>query len=162
MSQVSKWVKAREYTYEWPCPSWGYSHIGTVRVCAPRKPIIFGLENSTFSTCAARKDPPFQKYIGEYGVIWTIGEYGHKNWKYFLLMSFKGNRVRSGIYSSFPAINGHWWNPKGMVSCKYLSPFQEEWQVTCVQLSPGFLDLCTLQVTRTHSMFKYNDSSWWI
>ena len=39
-----------------------------------------------------------------------------------------------------------------MVSCKYLPPFQEEWQVTCVQLSPGFLDLCTLQVTRTHSM----------
>ena len=33
-----------------------------------------------------------------------------------------------------------------MVSCKYLPAFQEEWQVTCVQLSPGFLDLCTLQV----------------
>ena len=44
----------------------------------------------------------------------------------------------------FSAINWHWWNPKGMVSCKYLPPFQEEWQVTCVQLSPGFLDLCTL------------------
>ena len=27
------------------------------------------------------------------------------------------------------------------------------------QLSPGFLDLCTLQVTRTHSMFKYHGSS---
>ena len=26
-------------------------------------------------------------------------------------------------------------------------------------LSPGFLDLCTLQVTRTHSMFKYHGSS---
>ena len=33
-----------------------------------------------------------------------------------------------------------------MVSCKYLPPLQEEWQDTCVQLSPGFLDLCTLQV----------------
>ena len=54
------------------------------------------------------------------------------------------------------------WNPKGMVSCKYLPPLQEEWQVTCVQLLPGFLDLCTLQVTRTHSMFKYHGSSWWI
>ena len=42
-----------------------------------------------------------------------------------------------------------------MVSCKCLPSFQEEWQVTCVQLSPGFLDLCTLQVTRTHSMFKF-------
>ena len=30
-----------------------------------------------------------------------------------------------------------------------------------MQLSPGFLDLCTLQVTRTHSMFKYHGSSWW-
>ena len=30
-----------------------------------------------------------------------------------------------------------------MVSCKYLPPFQEELQVTCVQLPPGFLDLCT-------------------
>ena len=59
-------------------------------------------------------------------------------------------------------INGHWWNPKGIVSCTYLPPFQEEWQVTCVQLSPGFLDLCTLQVTRTHSMLKYHGSSWWI
>ena len=28
-----------------------------------------------------------------------------------------------------------------------------------VQLSPSFLDLCTLQVTRTHSMFKYHGSS---
>ena len=37
------------------------------------------------------------------------------------------NRVRSGICSSFSAINWHWWNPKGMVSCKYLPPFQEEW-----------------------------------
>ena len=72
------------------------------------------------------------------------------------------NRVRSGICSSFSAINWHWWNPKGMVSCKYLPPFQEEWQVTCAQLSPGFLDLCTLQVIRTHSVFKYNGSSWWI
>ena len=53
----------------------------------------------------------------------------------------------------FSAINSHWWNPKGMVSCKYLPLFKEEWQVTCVQLSPCFLDLCTLQVTRTHSMF---------
>ena len=70
--------------------------------------------------------------------------------------------VRSGICSSFSAINWHWWNPKGMVSCKYLPPLQEEWPVTCVQLSPGFLDLCTLQVTRTHSMFKYHGSSWWI
>ena len=26
-------------------------------------------------------------------------------------------------------------------------PIQEKWQTTCVQLSPGFLDLCTLQVT---------------
>ena len=26
-------------------------------------------------------------------------------------------------------------------------------------LAPGFLDLCTLQVTRTHSMFKYHGSS---
>ena len=43
-----------------------------------------------------------------------------------------------------------------MVSCKYLPPLQEEWQVTCVQLSPGYLDLCTVQVTRTHSMFKYH------
>ena len=67
-----------------------------------------------------------------------------------------------GCCSSFSAINWHWWNPKGMVSCKYLPPLQEEWQVTCVQLSPGFLDLCTLQVTRTHSMFKYHGSSWWI
>ena len=32
-------------------------------------------------------------------------------------------------------------------------------KVTCVQLSPGFLDLCTLQVTRTHSMFKHHGSS---
>ena len=31
-----------------------------------------------------------------------------------------------------------------------------------MQLSPGFLDLCTLQVTRTHSMFKYHGSSWLI
>ena len=60
----------------------------------------------------------------------------------------------------FSTINWHWWNPKGMVSCKYLPPFQEKWQVPCVQLSPGFLDLCTLQVTRTHSMFKYHGSSW--
>ena len=66
------------------------------------------------------------------------------------------NRVRSGICSSFPAINGLWWNPKGIISCKYLTLFQEEWQITCMQLSPGFLDLCTLQVTRTHSMFKYH------
>ena len=35
-------------------------------------------------------------------------------------------------------------NPREKVPCKYLPPFQEEWQVTCVQLSPGFLDLCTL------------------
>ena len=71
------------------------------------------------------------------------------------------NRVRSGICSSFfSVINWHWWNPKGMISCKYLPPFQEEWQVTCVQLSSGFLDLCTLQVTRTHSVFKYHGSSW--
>ena len=42
-----------------------------------------------------------------------------------------------------------------MVSCKYLPPFQEKWRITCVQLSPGFLDLCTLQVTRTHSTLKY-------
>ena len=28
-----------------------------------------------------------------------------------------------------------------------------------MQLSPGFLDLCTLQVTRTHRMFKYHGSS---
>ena len=48
-------------------------------------------------------------------------------------------------------------NPKGMVTSKYLPSFQEEWQVTCIQLSPGFLDLCTLQVTRTQSMFKYHD-----
>ena len=34
------------------------------------------------------------------------------------------------------------------------------WQVTCVQLPPGFFDLCTLQVTRTHSMFKYHGSLW--
>ena len=33
------------------------------------------------------------------------------------------NRVRSGICSSFSAFNWHWWNPKGMVSCKYLPPF---------------------------------------
>ena len=45
-------------------------------------------------------------------------------------------------------------NPTTPLSCK--------WQVICVQLSPGFLDLCTLQVTRTHSMFKYHGSSWWI
>ena len=31
--------------------------------------------------------------------------------------------------------------------------------VTCVQLSPGFLDLCTLQITRTHNMFKYHGLS---
>ena len=28
------------------------------------------------------------------------------------------------------------WNPKGMVSCKYLAPFQEEWQVTCCSYRP--------------------------
>ena len=49
--------------------------------------------------------------------------------------------------------------PKEWSLAKYLPPFQEERQVTCVQLSPGFLDLCTLQVTRTHSMFKYHGSS---
>ena len=43
-----------------------------------------------------------------------------------------------------------------------ICPLFKKWQVTCVQLSPGFLDLCTLQVTRTHSMFKYLGSSWWI
>ena len=59
------------------------------------------------------------------------------------------NRVRSSICSSFSAINWHWWNPKGVVSCKYLSPFQEKWKITCIQLLPGFLDLCTLQVSRT-------------
>ena len=37
------------------------------------------------------------------------------------------------------------------------APFSR--RVSCVQLSPGFLDLCTLQVTRTHSMFKYHGSS---
>ena len=49
---------------------------------------------------------------------------------------------------------------KGLL--KYLPPFQEEWQVTYVQLLPSFLDLCTLQVTRTNtscSMFKYHGSS---
>ena len=51
---------------------------------------------------------------------------------------------------------------QSMDTGEYLPPFQEEWQVTCVQLSPGFLDLCTLQVTRTLSMFKYHGSSWWI
>ena len=40
--------------------------------------------------------------------------------------------------------------------------FQEEWQVTCVYLSPGFLDLCILQFTGTHSILKYHGSSWWI
>ena len=44
-----------------------------------------------------------------------------------------------------------------MISCKYLSHFQEEWQVTCVQLSPGFLDLCTLQVTRQRSWLILSD-----
>ena len=69
-------------------------------------------------------------------------------------LQWGSNRVRSGICSSFSAVSWHWWNPNGKVSCKYLPPFQEEWQVTCVQLSPGFLDLHTLQVTRTHSVFK--------
>ena len=50
----------------------------------------------------------------------------------------------------------------GEIPKKYLPPLQEEWQVTYVQLLPGFLDLCTLQATRTHSMFKYHGSSWWI
>ena len=43
-----------------------------------------------------------------------------------------------------------------------ICPLFKKRQVTCVRLSPGFLDLCTLQVTRTHSMFKYHGSSWWI
>ena len=40
-----------------------------------------------------------------------------------------------------------------------ICPFQVERKVTCVQLSPGFLDLCALQVNRTHSMFKFYASS---
>ena len=32
--------------------------------------------------------------------------------------------------------------------------FRKSGRFPCVQLSPGFLDLCTLQVTRTHNMFK--------
>ena len=40
-----------------------------------------------------------------------------------------------------------------------ICPLFKKRQVTCVQLSPSFLDLCTLQVTRTHSMFKYHGSS---
>ena len=52
--------------------------------------------------------------------------------------------------------------PKEWSLANICPPFQEEWQVTCMQLSPGFLDLCTLQVTWTHSMFKYHGSSWWI
>ena len=58
----------------------------------------------------------------------------------------------SSICSSFSAINWHWWNPKELVSCRYLSPFQEEWQVTCVQLSTSFPVLSTLQVTGTHTI----------
>ena len=37
--------------------------------------------------------------------------------------------------------------------------FKKSDRSLCVQLSPGFLDLCTLQVTRTQSMFKYHGSS---
>ena len=85
---------------------------------------------------------------------------------YCYLIADSLTKVLQKCYWSSPLqtiqINGHWWNPKGMVSCKYLPPFQEEWQVTCVLLSPGFLDLCTLQVTQIHSMFKYHGSSWWI
>ena len=33
------------------------------------------------------------------------------------------------------------------------------WPLFKKKLSPGFLDLCTLQVTRTPSMFKYHGSS---
>ena len=46
--------------------------------------------------------------------------------------------------------------PKEWYLAKICPLFQEEWQVTCMQLSPGFFDLCTLQVTQTHSMFKYH------
>ena len=47
-------------------PPGGYSHIGTVRACATGKLPFLALaapKVSTFSTCAARKDPPFQNYI---------------------------------------------------------------------------------------------------
>ena len=47
----------------------------------------------------------------------------------------------------------------GKIPRKWSLAFQEKWQVTCVQLSPGSPDLCTLQVTRTHSVFKYHGSS---
>ena len=33
---------------------------------------------------------------------------------------------------------------------------QEGRQITCLQLSSRFLDLCTLQVTGTHSMLKHH------
>ena len=39
-----------------------------------------------------------------------------------------------------------------MVSCEHLSPVQKGRQIACLQLSSGFLDLYTLQVTRTHSI----------
>ena len=40
-----------------------------------------------------------------------------------------------------------------------ICPLFKKSDSTCVQLSPGFLDLCTLQVTRTHS---YVQISWLI
>ena len=69
------------------------------------------------------------------------------------------NRVRSGICSSFSAINWHWWNPKGMVSGKYLPPFQ-----TCVPCKllehivcsniMAHLDEYKLQSDRQHAFRK--------